>query len=161
MMYLRYITYLFFWIASTLIGLIAYPILPKDRHHKTKRGFGKFKWSWAQAIWGNPVDGLSGDMPYRMNQAQAWFRKPISWWWWSCIRNPSNNLERQYLSARGIISSIEKSGAFTVVTFADGRRYFFYYNKDVLGYKNCKLGWKFWEDQISIGEQYEAEFVCL
>jgi len=141
-------------------GLFLYPLLPKDRHYKTPRGFGKFKWAWAQAIWGNPVDGLSGDMPYRMNQAQAWFRKPISWWWWSCIRNPSNNLERNVISAQGTIIDINKvSESFTIVTLSNNKKYFFYYKRNVLGYKNFKIGWKLWADQLELNKYYKAEFV--
>jgi len=158
-MYLRYITCLILWIFSTIIGLVIYPILPKDREFKTPRGFGKFKWQWSQDIWGNDVDGLSGDEPYRTKEGAKWFRKYISWWWWSCLRNPSNNFERNIISTKGFITGIKKTGNNTIVTFSDGKKRFFYYNHNLFGYKNCKLGWKFWEDQIKVSEYYEAEFV--
>jgi len=98
-----------------------------------------------------------GDENYKNNQANVWYRKYWACWWWSTIRNASNNLLRHTLNAEGIIKTIEVKGSLTIVTFENGRKYFFYYNEG--GKYIVKFGWRFWKQEIKIGEKYNASFV--
>jgi len=85
------------------------------------------------------------------------FHKFVAEYNWTCVRNPANNLLRHTLNAEGTISRIEKHGYLTVVTFQNGKKYFFFYNQG--GKHMVKLGWRFWSDQIKLGEHYNASFV--
>ena len=85
------------------------------------------------------------------------FREFVAEYNWTCIRNPANNLLRHTLNAEGIITCIEKYGNMTIVTLHTGKRYFFFYNRG--GKHLVKLGWRFWSDQIKVGEHYNASFV--
>jgi len=56
-----------------------------------------------------------------------------------------------------IIKTIEVKGYLAIVTFTDGRRFFFFYNE---GSKFIvKFGWKFWKQEIKIGKYYNASYV--
>jgi len=149
-MIIRYYCYTIVWFVCAIIGVFIFPILPKKG--------GDIQWKWADNIWGNSSDTICGDFAYKANQGQAWYRRYWACWWWSCIRNPANNLLRHKLNAEGIISKIEKRGNLTIVTFKNGKRYFFYYNKG--SRYVVKFGWRFWADQIKVGEYYNASFVC-
>jgi len=140
----RYILYTLVWILAAIVGIFG------GYHLARYFGIG-------ENIWGNSVDGYCGDKLYKESKAKAWFRKYWACWWWSCIRNPANNLLRHTLNAEGIISRIEKRGNLTLVTFKNGKRYFFYYNQG--GKYLVKFGWRFWADQIKVGEYYNASFV--
>ena len=144
MMYIRYALSVIVWLIAVIVGMFG------GYHLARYLGIG-------EGIWGNSSDGYCGDFAYKAKQGQAWFRKYWACWWWSCIRNPANNLLRHKLNAEGIIAKIEKHGNLTIVTFKNGKRYFFYYNK---GSKYLvKFGHRFWADQIKIGEYYNASLV--
>ena len=149
MMYLRYLLYTVVWMTAMLSGLFIFPFLPKDGE--------KLKWKWANAIWGNDVDGIDGDSLYQENQAKTWYRKLWPNWYWSCVRNPANNLLRRYLNADGFIAKIEEVGNWTFVTMMNGRRYFFYYNQG--GKYIVKFGWRFWRNEIKVFQHYNATYV--
>jgi len=140
----RYILYTLAWLVATIIGIFG------GYHLARYLGIG-------EGIWGNSVDGYCGDDYYQINQGQAWYRKYWACWWWSCIRNPANNLLRHKLNAEGIISKIEKHGNLTLVTFKNGKRAFFYYYKG--RFHSVKLGWKLWGNEIKVSEYYDASFV--
>jgi len=139
----RYIIFSTLWILATITGIFGGYLLARY----TGIGYD---------IWGNYVDGFCGDKPYRDNEAKRWYSCLWPCFWWSCIRNPANNLARNYLSAEGTISRITRKGNTTFITMVNGKKYFFYYKES--GYK-IKLGWKFWESQIEEGMRYKAAFV--
>jgi len=144
MMYIRYGLSVIVWLVAVIVGMFGGYHLARYFHI-------------GEGIWGNSTDGFCGDDNYKNNQAKVWYRKCWSCWWWSCIRNAANNLLRHKLNAEGIISRIEKRGNLTVVTFKNGKRYFFYYNE---GSKYLvKFGHRFWADQIKVGEYYNASLV--
>ena len=145
MMYIRYLLSILAWLTATVVGMFG------GYHLARYFGIG-------DSIWGNSVDGYCGDAAYKANQAKAWYRKLWPCWFWSCIRNPANNLLRHKLNAEGVISSIEKrSKNLTIITLMNGKKYFFYHN--IGGRYIVKFGWRFWADQIKVGEQYNASFV--
>ena len=107
------------------------------------------------SIYGNDIDGFGGDAPYRNNQAKVWYRQLWPDFWWSVIRNPVHNFEKNILRVSGTISKIETTGYMHLIAFTNGKQYFFYY-KDK-GYL-VKFGWKFWLNEIKVGDFYEAAF---
>jgi len=140
----RYVLYTLAWLLATIAGIFG------GYHLAIYKGIGV-------GIWGNSEDGFCGDFAYKAKEGQAWFRKYWACWWWSTLRNPANNLLRHTLNAEGVIDKIEVKGNLTVVTFTNGKRYFFYYNE---GSKYLvKFGHRFWKDQIKVGEYYNASFV--
>ena len=141
----RYILYTLTWLVAAVVGIFGGYHLARYFHI-------------GEGIWGNSGDGYCGDFAYKATQGQAWYRKYWACWWWSCIRNPANNLLRHKLNAEGTIMRIEKHGNLTIVMFMNGKRYFFYYNEG--GKYVVKFGWRLWSDQIKVGEYHNASFVC-
>jgi len=140
----RYILYTLTWLVATIVGIFG------GYHLARYLGIG-------EGIFGNSKDGYCGDKLYKENQAKAWYRRCWACYFWSTLRNPANNLLRHKLNAEGIIMRIEKHGNLTIVTFKNGKRYFFYYNEG--GKYVVKFGHRFWADQIKVGEYYNASFV--
>jgi len=143
MMYARYLLYLAAWLLAALAGMFG------GYHLARYFGIGV-------SIWGNSGDGFHGDAGYKAEKAGAWFRRLWPSWWWSCIRNPANNLLRHTLNADGVIEDIQRRGNLTVV-WIGGRPWFFYYNRG--SRYLVKFGWRFWDMQIQVGERYSASFV--
>jgi len=140
----RYVLYTVTWLIAAIAGMFG--------------GYNLARYCGiGESIWGNSVDGYCGDFAYKANQGQAWYRKYWACWWWSCIRNPANNLLRRTLNAEGIIKTIEVKGSLTIITFEDRRRFFFFYNEG--GKYIVKFGHRFWKQEIKIGEFYSASFV--
>lgn len=141
MMYLRYTLYLLVWLQCAALGLIG-------GYHLARyvKGFG-----WLSAIYGNDVDGWSGDANYKDNQARVWYRKPWPDYWWSTIRNPVHNLLLNHFSASGILTEWRKKGKYTTVATIGGKRYFFIHLP--VKWKNdpMKFGWKLWDDKMAAG----------
>jgi len=142
-MIVRYAAYLAAWFIAVIVGILGGYLLAKHT------GIG-------YSIWGNEVDGYCGDILYKNKEAKYWYIRMFPCFFWSCIRNPANNLLRSTLSAEGMIKEIKNHGNTSVIYMEDGRKYFFYYKNS--GYK-IKIGWRFWGDQIKVGEYYKASFV--
>jgi len=145
---IRYLYFASVWSIASICYIFIYPLLPKNND--------KFKWEWADNIWGNSTDGLDGDYSYQDNQAKMTIINLAPNYFWG-LRNPANNLLRHTLNAEGIIKTIDVKGHLTIVTFMDGRRFFFYYNEG--GKYIVKFGWRFWAGEIKVGEKYNASFV--
>lgn len=155
MMVLRYLRDLALWLLAVIIGPLAYWLFPRDMHAKVGRGHGKFRWRWADRIWGNEMDGLTGDAGYLRDHAGAWFRKSWPSFWWTCIRNPANNLAR-HIGPSGIVTKIERRGHLTVFNvLQDGRirRGFFFFTPDWP--LMFKVGYKLWPS-YKVGDKFDG-----
>ena len=108
------------------------------------------------SVWGNTVDGWSGDAGYKSYHIH-WWNKLWPDWWWSCIRNPAKNLCTGFLAVEGTIQAVEEIGPWGHVTLTDGRTSWFWYNKDAA--YEMKFGWMWWRDQIKHGMMFRAEYV--
>ncbi|RME58180.1 hypothetical protein D6779_07055 [Candidatus Parcubacteria bacterium] len=170
---LRWLLDLFIWFLAVVVGFIAYPLLPKDKFVKLERGQGIFKWKWADKIWGNEKDGLTGDFGYYRDHVNksikdypkwSWpfmaiivpLRKKFPHFWWACVRNPANNLER-HIGPSGIVTSIERKKDLTIFTVdrnGKKRKGFFYYtpHNTVM----FKIGYKFWPDAYKVGDRFDG-----
>jgi len=144
-----YIIDLIKWLSAILAGFIVYPIFPKDMNYQTSRGYGRFKNKTIDKIWGNEIDGLSGDEPYRNNQAKKWYRKLWPSFWWSCIRNPANNLAR-HIRYEGSITEKTTKGNLTIYTLNTGDKVFFFFTPNNL--LMWKIGYKLWPDSAKVGD---------
>jgi len=156
-MYIHYIKNLLTWFILTALGPFIYVFFPKDWGWKSKdnRGIGKFKNKFIDSIWGNAIDGLSGDSPYRNHEAKSPLRKLWPNFWWSCIRNPANNYVRGVSKSR-IITNIDHRGHLTIVRFGRHRVFFFYTPDWPIMFK---LGYKLWPDDpaLKVGRQYKPK----
>ncbi|RMG28679.1 MAG: hypothetical protein D6732_18470 [Methanobacteriota archaeon] len=160
------------WFCAVLVGPIVYLLFPKS-NEQTKNGVGKFKHKFIDKIWGNEVDGLSGDKAYYKNQVikkvrdypkyiQPFMtiivpiRKRFPWFWWSCVRNPANNLAR-HIGPSGVVTKISRYGNLTLFETYTGKklRYGFFYftpqNKIMF-----KLGYKLWAREFSEGDWFDG-----
>jgi len=144
-MYLLWLLDVVIWVAVMISGPVVYVLFKRDMAWKSEdnRGYGKFTNKKINSIWGNSVDGLSGDSPYRSGEAYSWLRRPWPSFWWACIRNPANNFTRN-VTEEFVIADIQKTKSLTIVTDADGGKYFFLYTPHwpVM----FKLGYKMWPD---------------
>jgi len=153
-MYFKFLYQLSSWIIFTIIGPFVYMLFPKE-WVSVGNGFGKYKIKLIDNIWGNRDDGLSGDKPYRNNEAKKYKSMYLSSMVWSCFRNPVGNGKRSIFSASGCINNVKIKSNTKIITMEDGSRWFFYHPI----FKNgiaIRLGWKFWED-ATIGNNYVAK----
>jgi len=153
-MYFKFLYQLIFWIIFTIAGPFIYILFSKT-WTSVGRGFGKYKIEAIDNIWGNRDDGLSGDKPYRNNEAKKYKSLWLSSMVWSCFRNPVGNGKRSILSASGHISNVEIKNNIKIVTMSDGSKWFFYHPIFKNGIE-IKLGWKLWED-ATVGNNYVAK----
>lgn len=151
-MALRYLRDLALWWLAVLAGPLAYWLLPRDMSAKVGRGHGKFRWCWADRIWGNEQDGLTGDPGYIRDHAGAWFRKLWPAFWWTVVRNPANNLAR-HIGPSGVLAKIERDGHLTIYETDSGKRGFFFYTPDWL--VMFKIGYKLWPE-YRVGDHFDG-----
>jgi len=153
MMYLLWLLDVVKWLVVMVSGPVVYVVFKRNMTSMSEdnRGYGKFTNKLVDSIWGNSVDGLSGDAPYRDTEANKWLRKFWPSFWWSCIRNPANNYTRNALE-EFVIADIQKTKSLTTVTDDEGVKYFFLYTPHwpVM----FKFGYKMWPDNpdLQIGK---------
>ena len=156
-MYLLWLLRLFKWFTYTLVGPIVYISFPKDWEWKSRdnRGYGRFTNSFVDSIWGNSIDGLSGDTPYRNNEATSIIRRFWPSFWWTCVRNPANNYIRTVVEPQEI-TYIERTGHITIVDFAEQRLVFFYTPDWPVMFK---IGYKLWpnDPSLKVGNTYSPK----
>ena len=175
----RYLRDLALWFLAVAAGPLAYWALPRDMGAHVGRGWGRFRWHWADAIWGNEMDGLSGDAGYIRDHVMAdpleyraapfwgWpviaainavrrIRRRFPAFWWTCIRNPANNLAR-HIGPAGVITHIQRRGVLTLFETNSGhglRRGFFLYTPRAR--IMLKLGYKLWPDAYEVGDVFDG-----
>lgn len=128
------------------------------------------RWVW---LWGNDFDGVQGDK-------RGWWaaHTPFGWdvngykamYWWTAIRNPTNNMRRLKLFSAPIIGSTityigdrdvaDKPGRagwqFVKLVSASGRSYYGFYLVKMLGSKHAfviRMGFKVSPDHQGSKEQ--------
>lgn len=172
----RYLAHLVLWWGAVLAGPAAWWLCPRDMNVVVGRGYGRFKWGWADRIWGNEADGLSGDRGYIRDHVLVdplayrsapvwgwpivagintvrWLRRRYPSFWWTVVRNPANNMAR-HLGPNGIITSIRRGrhlAVFEVSKHGMRRNGFFFYTPDwpVM----FKVGYKLWPE-YKIGDHF-------
>jgi len=154
---MKWVVDLLTWFLCSLAGPFVYLFSKKDMSQKVPlfgktRGFGKFANMWINHIWGNKMDGLTGDKPYRENEAKKWFRKLWPSFWWSCVRNPANNYTRSIAS--GKLVGVQHGKIMHKAKFQSGQSIWFFYTPQwpVM----FKFGYKIWED-AEVGKYYTAK----
>jgi len=175
-MYPRYTRDLALWLLAIIFGPLAYWLLPRDMEAGRPRGKGGFHWRWADRIWGNEMDGLSGDAGYYRDHVNAPFLRyrDVAWYLmplvpvinahkafqkrfpcfvWACVRNPANNLAR-HIGPSGIINYVRHKGHLHIYTLHNGKRFFFYYTPDKL--LMWKIGYKAWPDSYTVGKHFDG-----
>jgi len=153
-MYLKFIIQLLGWFVFTILGPLVYICFPKS-WEPVGRGFGKFKNKLIDDIWGNRDDGLSGDEPFRTNEAIKYKYRWLSSLVWSCFRNPVGNGKRSIFSASGTVKSIIVINNLKIVEMQDNSKWFFYHPRFSNGIE-IKIGWKLWDD-IKVNDYYVAK----
>jgi len=146
------------WCVLTIIGPFVYIASPKT-WCSVGRGFGKYNVKFIDNVWGNRDDGLSGDEPFRTNEANKYKFRWLSSLVWSCFRNPVGNGKRSFFSASGLVSNVDTTNNLKIVTMENGSNWFFYnptYKSGVLKGIELKIGWKLRED-VEVGKHYEAK----
>jgi len=111
------------------------------------------KWKYLDSIYGNKVDGLDGDINYQHRVPTKFLRR----YRWCALRNPINNLLREY-GPNGTINTISEYETYRykkIDAIIDGENYWFYQYRI---YKNFHLwlGYRLMNDPRTNSELVEG-----
>lgn len=116
-----------------------------------------FKWKWLDDVYGNPIDGVDGDLAYRNEVPNPFMRR----FRWSQLRNPINAYLRK-LGPNGTVESISHKKHTTTATI-DGAEYKFTQYPLVFGLY-LWWGYKLLDDyrinsRLEIGHHFENQMI--
>jgi len=99
---------------------------------------GSREWKYLDRIYGNPIDGIGGDIAYKAKVTR--FRR----FRWSQLRNPLNNYLRS-LGPSGTVESIRREGDTVYATIA-GKEWYFRQREVIAGRLYLWTGTKLIDD---------------